>query len=164
MMKSPKLSTAVMMLVLMAAVTSAQENRETSQLSIVAAGSASPIDAAKQLSTKFWLQQFMLSALYRNVVEDASTEEWQQALASPFRLHCRYSAPATLALPERQILIFDEVLLPLSEERYPSYIFMRRGTRLLRLAKFDPWVLHKLVSTAGLSFYPSLASVERGLF
>ncbi|MEO6568338.1 MAG: hypothetical protein ABIO94_06205 [Opitutaceae bacterium] len=164
MMKTPTLPTLVMMLVLTVTGAHAQENRDTMGLSIVATGAVSPVDEAKALSTKFWLQQFMLSALYRDVVQEASQEEWQRALASPFRIHCRYAGSATLALPERRVLIFDEVLLPLPEERYPSYIFIRQGTRILRLAKFDPWVLHKLVSTAGLPLYSDLARVERGLF
>ncbi|MES2696592.1 MAG: hypothetical protein V4773_24195 [Verrucomicrobiota bacterium] len=164
MMKSTKLPVMVMMLVLTVAGTAAQENRNATGLSIVAAGSVSPGDEAKELSTKFWLQQLVLSALYRNGAQEASPEEWQRGLASPSRIQCRYAASATLALPERQVLIFDEVLLPLSEERYPAYIFIRHGERILSLAKYDPWVLHKVVSEAGLSLYPSLAKVERALF
>lgn len=164
MMKLPRLPTMVMMLVCTAAGTAAQENRHVVGLSIAAAGRVSQVDEAKELSTKFWLQQLMLTALYRNVVQDASMEEWQRGLAAPFQIQCRYATPATLALPERQVMVFEEVLLPLPEERYPPYIFIRQGSRVLRLAKYDPWVLHKLVSVAGLSLYPALANIERDLF
>ena len=110
------------------------------------------------------MPQLALSALYRDVVQDSSTEEWQKALASPSRIHCWYDTTAMLALPERRTLVFDEILLPLSGDRYPAYLYVRRGEHVLRLAKYDPWVLHKLVSESGLSLYPQLANVERGLF
>src|SRR5688572_3339175 len=149
-MKSTNLPTMVMLLVLTVAGTAAQEKRNGTGLAIVAADGVARIAEAKELSTKFWLQQLLLSALHRNVVQDASPEEWQEGLGSSFRIHCRYSASVTLALPERQILVFDEVLLPLPKERYPAHIFIRHGERVLRLAKYDPWVLHKIVSEAEL--------------
>src|SRR5688572_16056425 len=129
MMKPTKLLASVTLLVLTVAGIAAQENRHSSGLSIVAAGSASPGNEAKERSTRFWLQQLVLSALHRHAVQDASSEEWQRGLVSRFRIQCRYATAATLALPERPILTFDEVLLPLSEERYPDYIFIRHGER-----------------------------------
>jgi hypothetical protein len=134
------------------------------RLEVVSENQVVWFDAQKQLSITFWLQQMMLSALYRNVVQDSSLQEWQRHLAAPTRIHCRYSSLATLAIPERQTLSFEEVLLPMSAERYPDYIFIKRGSKVLRLAKYDPWVLYKLDSESGLSRYERLSTVERALF
>jgi hypothetical protein len=162
-MTSPKFPALFMMLVLPFIGISAEASNATRpKLSIV--GTERALDDAKELSIQFWLPQLVLSALYRNLVQEASVDEWQQALTSTSRIQCRYPAPATLALPERPVLVFDEILLPLSAERYPAYIYLRHGERFLRVAKYDPWVLHKLVSESGFSLYPKLASVERGLF
>jgi hypothetical protein len=122
------------------------------------------IGAGKDRGITFWLQQLMLSALYRNVVQDSAVQEWQRNLSAPTRIHCRYSSLATLAIPERPTLSFDEVLLPMPSEGYPEYIFIKRGSHVLRLAKYDPWVLYKLDSESGLSRYEGLSTVERGQF
>jgi hypothetical protein len=139
-------------------------NPVAATLEITSAQRPVPLDESKQLLVKFWFQQLMLSALYRDVVQQSSLDEWQQRLSSQSHLHCRYSAVAILAIPERRTLTFDEALLPLSPEHYPDYIFIKRGQQVLRLAKYDPWVLHKLMSESGLPFYASLSKVERGLF
>jgi hypothetical protein len=128
-------------------------------------GRTQSLDEATQLSAKFWLQQLMLSALYRDVVQDSSLDEWQQQSKAQSRIYCRYSSQATLAIPERRTLNFDEVLLPLPSGEYPAFVFVRHGRSVLRLAKYDPWVFHKLVSEAALPGYESLsAGVERALF
>ena len=142
----------------------AQESQHSPVLEVVSTNKLMSFDATKELSLKFWLQQLMLSALYRNVVQDSSMDEWQAQLSTPTRLRCRYPSVATLAIPERQALNFEEALLPLPSDRYPEHIFIKRGQRIQRLAKYDPWVLHKLVSDAGISLYENLATVERGLF
>lgn len=61
-------------------------------------------------------------------------------------------------------LVFDEEFQPLPANGYPDFILVRRGEQIRRLAKFDPWVLQKLVSEAGLSLDTDLAKVPRGLF
>jgi hypothetical protein len=127
-------------------------------------GQTLSLDEPTLLSAKFWLQQLMLSALYRDVVQDSSLDEWQQQMKVQTRVYCRYSSQATLAIPERRTLVFDEVLLPLPSGGYPSYVFVRQGRSVLRLAKYDPWVFHKLVSEAALPGYESLSRVERALF
>ncbi len=134
------------------------------KLEIVGAQRTQPSTEAEQLSIRFWLQQLMLSALHRDVVQESTAAEWEQKLSAPSRIYCRYSTPATLAIPERRTLVIDEVLLPLPTQRYPDFIFVKQGQRVLRLSKHDPWVLHKLVSVSGFSLYNSLATVERTLF
>ena len=138
--------------------------RPPAMLEVRNAGQVRALGDAKQHSVRFWLQQLMLSALYRDVVQGSSIEEWQQQASSTSRIHCRYASVATLALPERRTLTFDEALVPLPSDRRPDHILIKRGQRVLRLAKYDPWVLHKLVSEAGFSLYEQLSAVERGLF
>jgi hypothetical protein len=133
-------------------------------LQVVSENQVISIGAGKDRGITFWLQQLMLSALYRNVVQDSSLEEWQRNLSAPTRIHCRYSSLATLAIPERQALSFEEVLLPMPSERFPDYIFIKHGSKVLRLAKYDPWVLYKLDSESGLSRYERLSAVERTSF
>jgi len=133
-------------------------------LEVVSENQAISLGEQKQRSITFWLQQLMLSALYRNVVQDSSLQEWQRNLSTPTRIHCRYSSLATLAIPERQTLSFDEALLPIPSDGYPPYIFIKRGPNVLRLAKYDPWVLYKLDSESGLGRYGKLSTVERALF
>jgi hypothetical protein len=56
------------------------------------------------------------------------------------------------------------VLVPLPSDRYPNYVFIKRGQQVQRLAKYDAWVLRKLLSEAGLPVYEGLSGVERALF
>lgn len=121
------------------------------------------LDEGKEIVLKMWLQQLMVSALYRDVVTESSLDEWQQALATASRIHCRYSPGTALALPERQVLEFDEVLLPLPARGYPA-IYLKRGEEVLLLSKWDPWVFHTLISEAGFSLHSNLATVPRGEF
>jgi hypothetical protein len=162
-MKSSKLF-ALFLLLVLPRVGIAAEAVDAGRPKLSVVGAERALDDARELSLGFWLPQLVLTVLYRNVVTGASAEDWQQALASPARIQCRYPTPATLALPERRVLVFDEILLPLSAESYPSFIYLRHGKRYLRVAKYDPWVLHKLVTEAGFSLYANLANVERGLF
>jgi hypothetical protein len=129
------------------------------------AGRVTALDSAEtQPRVQYWLQQLMLSTLVRDVIQASSIAEWQHELLSASRIHLRYGHTVTLAIPERRALTFSEVLLPLPSDHYPDYVYIKRGRQVLRLAKYDPWVLHKLVSEAGLSLYEQLANVERGLF
>jgi hypothetical protein len=130
-------------LVAMAAVAGqsvAQEPQHEATLEVMNNKQVVSFDAPKQLTLKFWLQQLMLSALYRNVVQESSLDE------------------------ERQSLSFDEVILTLPADRYPSYVFIKRGQQIHRLAKYDPWVLRKLLSEAELPVYEGLSGIERALF
>jgi hypothetical protein len=150
--------------VALALVFSPQAHAEpASKLEVVAAGQSLSFEDSKQLSIRFWLQQLVLSALYRNVLQDSSPKEWQQALDSRSRIHCIYAETATLAIPERRTLIFDEALLPVTGG-YPMFVFIKRGSVVLRLAKYDPWVYNKLVSEAGIAPASETPSVPRGLF
>jgi hypothetical protein len=138
--------------------------QETSVFNVYARDQLASFDPQKELALKFWLQQLMLSTLYRNVVQDSSLDEWQRNISAPTRIHAHYPKVVFLAIPERPVLSFDEALLPLSSDGYPAYIFIKHGKRVQRLAKYDPWVLHKLVSEANLPLYEKLSAVERGLF
>jgi hypothetical protein len=54
-------------------------------------------------------------------------------------IHCTYPTMATLAIPERRTLTFDEALVSVTCG-YPDFVFIRRGAHVLRLGKYDPWV------------------------
>jgi hypothetical protein len=142
-----------------------QAAQEVSGIEVYKAGEAVSLDAQKQPMLQFWLQQLMLSALYRNAIQDSSLDEWQRRLSVPTRIHCRYQSAVALAIPERPTLSFEEALLPLPSAEYPDFIFVKRGARVQRLAKYNPWVLRKLVSEANLlPLYEDLSQVERTLF
>ncbi len=132
------------------------------RLDVVTAGRGLSFDDNQELSIKFWLQQLMLSALYRGVIQDSSREEWTRQLSSQSRIHYSYPTTVTLAIPERRTLTFDEALVSVTDS-YPDFVFIRHGVHVLRLGKYDPWVFHKLVSEAGMST-PAESAVERGLF
>lgn len=140
-------------------------DRNVGVLEIISAGQPLRPSAEQELSVKFWLQQLILSALYRHVVHESDLSAWHEHVAARSRIHCRYPSPAALAIPERQTVTFDEVLLPLDTGTYPSDIYVKRGDAVLRLAKYDPWVFHKLVLEAGLPVNERLKrGVERTLF
>lgn len=141
----------------------AEEPRLPPVLEVTTQGHALALDDSKQVLIRFWLQELMLSALYRNVIQESSPAEWQDGLASGSSIHCKYRPEATLAIPERRTLNFDEVLVTLPSVGYPA-IFIRRGEHVLSLSKYDPWVLYKLVSECGISMYQNLSTVQRGLF
>ena len=131
---------------------------------ITSEGKTQSLTDARQEAVKFWLQELMLSAVYHDVVQSSSAEEWDRGLHSESKIDCHYTAVVTLAMPERPEVSFDEVLLPMPSDHYPDYIYVKRGREFRRLAKYDPWVLHKLTIEAGVALYPLLNSVERGLF
>ena len=105
-----------------------------------------------------------MSAVYRFAPQDSSLEEWQKQASSPSRIHCRYASAVSIALPETRSLTFNEALVPLPSDSYPDYILIKEGQRVWQLAKYDPWVVRKLVSESGFSLYDHLPPVERRLF
>lgn len=140
-------------------------DRNVGVLEVISADQALRLNADQELSIKFWLQQLMLSALYRNVVLKSDLAAWREQITAEPRIHCSYPFPTSLAIPERQTVTFDEVLLPLDTGTYPDYIYVKRGDVVLRLAKYDPWVFHKLIFEAGLPDNDRLKEgVERTLF
>jgi len=141
----------------------AEESSLPPVLEVTTQRHAVTLDDSKQVLIRFWLQELMLSALYRNVIQESSLAEWQKEVASDSSIHCKYRSEAALALPERRTLNFDEVLLTLPSVGYPG-IFIRRGEHVLSLSMYDPWVLHKLISECGISMYQNLSTVQRGLF
>ena len=137
----------------------------TSSVEVTSAGSPRTLDDSSERKVKFWLQQLIVSALYRNVILDSTAEEWQRLLASPSQVLWRFSSPTMLAIPERRVLEFHEVLLPFAEgRRYPADIFLRHGGKFIRLTKYDPWVLQKLIGEVELPPKESLDGVPRALF
>ena len=159
-----KLLMSVLAIAVLAGQSIAQESQRIATVEVIGSKQLLTRDESQQDALEFWLQQLMLSALYRDVVQDSSVNEWEQQLSAPTRIHCHYSSSATLAIPERKSLSFDEVPVPLPSEQYPDYVFIKRGQQVQRLAKYDPWVLRKLLSEAGLPVYESLSDVERALF
>jgi len=126
-------------------------------------GQTIALNAEKQQQVKFWLQQLTLSALYRDVVQESNAAEWTQALQSGASIYCQYPANSLLAMPERQTLAFDAILLPVPDQGFPAYVFLKHGSKYKRVAKYDPWVLQKLEIEAGLLSQRE-PSVQRWLF
>jgi hypothetical protein len=106
---------------------------------------------SKDLAVKFWLQQLALSALYRNNFDAATSQDWEQATESPSRIHCLYPANTRIALPERELLSFEEILVPIPESGYPDFIYVKHGESFSRLAKYDPWIYWRLKVEVGLA-------------
>jgi hypothetical protein len=134
------------------------------RLEVSSAGKVQSLKDTRELTVKYWLQELMLSALYRDVIQEVPVEEWQQRLSAPSRIYCSYSSTVSLAIPERETLAFDEVLLALPTDHYPDGILIKHAQRVLRLGKYDPWVLNRLMLESGIAPYPGLANVERALF
>jgi hypothetical protein len=84
------------------------------------------------------------------VVFESSLEEWQRQVNVVPRISCEYPFDTKIAIPERRTLVFEQVLLPLAGGGYPDFIYLRQGDIVLRLAKYDPWVLQKLKVESGL--------------
>lgn len=106
---------------------------------------------SKDLAARFWLQQLALSALYRNDVGSASAADWERAANFPSRIHCSYPANTHIALPERQLLTFEEIVVPIPEQGYPDFIYLKHGESYSRLAKYDPWLFWKLKLEVGIA-------------
>ena len=134
------------------------------KLEVSNAGEIQKLEEARRSAVQYWFQDLMLSALYRNVIQEVPAEEWQRRLSAPSRIYCSYSSTVSLAIPERETLTFDEVLLSLPSDHYPDGILIKDAKRVLRLGKYDPWVLNKLMLESGVAPYPGLATVERALF
>lgn len=136
----------------------------TSRLEVVQAGGRlTPQDEARHLTVKFWLQQLVLSGLYRDVVLEATSEDWVKARQAHPRVHGTYAADSHIGIPERQLLTFDEILLPVPERGYPDFVYLKSGSRYWRVAKYDPWVFQKLRMEAGITDEID-AAVPRTLF
>ena len=106
---------------------------------------------SKDLAVKFWLQQLALSALYRNDVAGATWADWQRAANFQSKIHCLYPSGSHIALPERQLLTFDEIVVGVPERGYPDFIYLKHGESYSRLAKYDPWIFWKLKVEAGFA-------------
>ena len=159
------LSLAVVTIALSGPVVAQDLPNPTPIFEVSSAGARQALDEARELKVKFWLQQLMLSALYGDAIFASSAEEWQRLRWSPSRIHWRFPSTQTLAIPERRVLTFEQVLLPFPPGRhYPADIFIRTGDSVLRLTKYDPWVLQKLISESGLPPIDSLSNIERALF
>jgi len=158
-----KVSTIALLLLLASAQITAGE-RGASELKVrTSSGRTVAFNEAKDLAVKFWLQQLVLSALYRDVVQESSAGEWGQAQQAANSVYCQYPFNSQLALPERQALTFDEILLPVPPEGAPSYAYLKHGSKYLRVAKFDPWVFERLKIEAELSSAKE-PKAQRGLF
>jgi len=156
-----KLAFLVLLLLTIAPIPASAD--ESARLEVKTAGQSVSLDPSKDVAVKFWLQQLVLSALYRDVVQDSTASEWATALKAKAIIHCRYPANSLLAIPERRTLTFDEILLPVPASGSPAYVYLKHGSTYTRVAKYDPWVLGKIKIDAGLStkFEPA---ITRGLF
>src|SRR5687768_16814582 len=99
-----------------------------------AGGKTEAFSGPKDLAVKFWFQQLALSALYRNDFDSATAAEWERAINSPSKIHCMYPPGSHIALPERQLLTFDEIALPIAGQGYPDFIYVKHGDNYSRLA------------------------------
>lgn len=157
------MKSVLLALLLVASASIEASAREGVQLEVKTAGQSVSLNAPEDLAVRFWLQQLVLSALYRNVVQDSTAIEWSDALKAETTILCRYPANSLLAIPERPTLTFDEILLPLPAGGSPAYVYLKHGSSYTRVAKFDPWVLGKLKVEAGLLAKLD-PTVDRGLF
>ena len=130
-------------------------------LEVATAGHTRHFDQDKEEIVTFWLHKLMLSALYQNLIPASDLRDWQQQATAPTRLYRRYPARATLAIPGRSTLVFDEVLLPVRSNS-PDFIYLKRDDTVVRMAKYDPWVYVKLATEAGIPVHPIWVTVERG--
>jgi hypothetical protein len=94
---------------------------------------------------------------------DSTAEDWRKAQQSRPRIHCIYPADSHIGIPERQLLTFDEIIVPVPEHGYPDFVYLKSGTKYLRVAKYNPWVFQKLRVEAGISDEIE-AAVPRTLF
>ena len=134
----------------------------TKILEVVATAETRALDEEAQTRIKFWLQQLMLSALYQDLVTESSATEWEEYRHAQTRIYCRYASRATLGIPERPVLVFDEVLLPWAPANTLHWIFVKKDDEVRRLVFWDPWVYAQLVSAAGIPLHPSWQHVQRG--
>ena len=142
----------------------AADEQPDSILKVTTSGrNAESFAGSKDLAVRFWFQQLAISALYRNDVESASSADWERAAESPSRIHCSYPANSHMALPERELLTFEEIVVPIPERGYPDFIYLKHGESHSRLAKYDPWLFWKLKVEVGIAGkVPD--SVDRALF
>jgi hypothetical protein len=134
---------------------------DISTLQVTNAGQTREFDQDQNRVIKFWLHKLMLSALYQDLITDATLQEWHHEAVVPTQLYVRYASRATLALPERSALLFDEVLVPIQSVS-PKFIYIKRDDTVMRLAKYDPWVYMLLANEAGIPVHPSWKDVKRG--
>src|SRR3954466_11114133 len=77
--------------------------KQSSQLSVVPiGGNEVKLEEGKELAVKFWLQQLVLSALYQDIVQASSLDEWKRQVGALPRIACEYPPNTKIALPERR--------------------------------------------------------------
>lgn len=140
---------------------------DSALVELVVADNTRHFDQDQERVVNYWLTQLMLSALYQNIVTPSDLRDWKQRMTAPIRLHVRYSARATLAIPGVPVLEFDEVLLPLQppsqfQSNAPDFIYLKRDNSVTRMAMYDPWVYVKLATEAGIPVHPRSLTVKRG--
>jgi hypothetical protein len=126
--------------------------RPGSTLTVTVSGrAAESLAEPKDLTVKFWLQQLALSALYRNNFSGAGSADWERATNTPSNIHCSYPSNTHIALPERQLLAFEQIVVPIPEDGYPNFIYVKHGESVSRLASYDPWLYWKLKVEVGIA-------------
>ena len=148
---------------MLSGIAAAGEHSDSTLTVTISGQNAESFAGSKGLAVKFWIQQLALSALYRNDVESASASDWERAAKSPSKIHCSYPANSHMALPERQLLTFEEIVVPIPERGYPDFIYLKHGESYSRLAKYDPWLFWKLKVEVGIADKVP-ETIDRALF
>ena len=128
----------------------ARENPGSTLTVTISGQTAETLAEPKDLRVKFWLQQLALSALYRNNFNAASSADWERATNSPSKIHCSYPPNTHIAIPERQLLAFEEIVVPIPEKGYPAFMYVKHGESFSRLASYDPWLYWQLKVEVGI--------------
>jgi hypothetical protein len=136
---------------LLSAFANACESPSSTPTGSGVSGKTEASSGPKDLAVKFWFQQLALSALYRNDVESATAADWDWAINFSSKIHCIYPPGSHIALPERQLLTFDEIVLPIAGQKYPDFIYLKHRDSYSRLAKYDPWLFWRLKVEVGLA-------------
>jgi hypothetical protein len=141
----------MLVLTLLGGLANADESPTSTVTFTAADGQTKTFTGSKDLAVKFWLQQLAVSALYRNDLESATSSEWDRAVSSPSKIRGVYPAESHIALPERHLVTFEEIVVAITGREWPDFIYLRDGDHYSRLAKYDPWVFWKLKVELGLA-------------
>jgi len=99
----------------------------------------------------------------KSTADTASTTAWSDALDSASSVHLRYAAPIALELAG-EVLVVDEILVPLPATHWPEQLLARSGEVVYALAHYQPGALKNLtwddsLALSGESPYRGLAII-----
>ena len=92
----------------------------------------------------------------------AADQRWKDTLASDFFIHLIGAQSFKLDIATKETIKVREILLPLADNKWSDFVFVKDGNDVRAYCKYDPRILKKIGSIPELGFNRNAFSVSHG--